>query len=74
MSEIFFFISFLISPLRRGQAYLDPGSGSFILQLIIASLLGFGLVLRRYWSKIKNIFRDETTEMRDEGDNFENDA
>jgi hypothetical protein len=35
------------------QPYLDPGSGSFIIQILIASLLGVGLALRAYWTKIK---------------------
>ncbi len=33
-------------------AYLDPGSGSFILQLIIAGAAGILFSLRSYWSKI----------------------
>lgn len=36
--------------------YLDPGSGSFILQMVIAALLGAGLALRVYWAKIKAKF------------------
>ncbi|MFZ5878506.1 MAG: hypothetical protein ACOY0R_03980 [Chloroflexota bacterium] len=36
--------------------YLDPGSGSFILQIVIASLLGLGLALRASWSRIKTFF------------------
>ncbi len=36
--------------------YLDPGSGSFIIQILIASLLGLGIVLRASWGKIKTLF------------------
>jgi hypothetical protein len=36
--------------------YLDPGSGSFIIQILIASLLGLGIALRASWSKIKVLF------------------
>ena len=36
--------------------YLDPGSGSFLLQILIASLLGVGLAVRASWSKIKRWF------------------
>jgi hypothetical protein len=38
-------------------AYLDPGSGSYILQLLIAAALGGLLLLRMYWSKVKSFFR-----------------
>lgn len=41
-------LPFLITPL----AYLDPGSGSFILQLLLASLLGGLFIVKTYWQKI----------------------
>ncbi|MBT4907110.1 MAG: hypothetical protein HOM58_18940 [Rhodospirillaceae bacterium] len=36
------------------QAYLDPGTGSMILQGIIGAIAGALVVLRIYWTKIKN--------------------
>ena len=36
--------------------YLDPGSGSFLLQILIAALLGAGIAIRASWSKIKGWF------------------
>jgi hypothetical protein len=36
--------------------YLDPGSGSFLLQLALAALLGLGVASRAYWGKIKSWF------------------
>lgn len=36
--------------------YLDPGSGSFLIQLAIAALLGLGIALRASWGKIKGWF------------------
>jgi hypothetical protein len=38
------------------QFYLDPGSGSFLIQLLIATVLGLGIALRASWSKIKGLF------------------
>jgi hypothetical protein len=37
-------------------AYLDPGTGSMILQILLVVLLGVGVVLRLFWSKIKLLF------------------
>jgi hypothetical protein len=37
--------------------YLDPGSGSFLLQLLIAGLAGIGIVIGSQWSKIKRLFK-----------------
>ena len=50
--EIFFSI-----PLLRPQAYLDPGSGSFLLQLLIAGIVGLGFVVKSYWGKILKLFK-----------------
>lgn len=36
--------------------YLDPGSGSFIIQILIAALLGLGVALRASWGRIKSLF------------------
>ena len=53
--------------------YLDPGSGSFIIQILIASLLGIGLVLRASWSKIKARFGSKPSPA-DEDDDDSTDA
>lgn len=52
-------------PAARAHAYLDPGSGSFILQLIVASLLGIIFVMRRYWGKISMFLRNLFTKEDD---------
>jgi hypothetical protein len=33
--------------------YLDPGSGSFLIQLLIAAIAGAGIAIAASWSKIK---------------------
>jgi len=42
--------------LARGHMYLDPGSGSFLLQILIATIAGAGLFLVTYWRKVKAFF------------------
>lgn len=37
---------------RPANAYLDPGSGSYIFQLIIGILLGATFSLKIFWKKI----------------------
>jgi len=41
-------------------AYLDPGTGSVILQVILASLLAVAVAFRVFWRKLKGVFRKET--------------
>ena len=38
---------------RDAHAYLDPGSGSYILQLALAGLLGASLAVKIFWTRIK---------------------
>lgn len=42
--------------LKEGRAYIDPGSGSYILQLVIAGLVGGAFLIKNYWANIKTFF------------------
>jgi uncharacterized protein HemX len=42
--------------------YLDPGSGSFLVQLLLAAALGLGVGVKLYWSKIKSLFGKKKTD------------
>lgn len=42
--------------------YLDPGSGSLLIQLLIAAVLGAGVAVRIYWGKLKALFTGKKTE------------
>ena len=42
-----------ISVPRDAQAYLDPGTGSMLLQGLIAGVAGGMAVIGLYWSKLK---------------------
>ncbi len=44
-------------PLEIRVAYLDPGTGSLILQALIAALAGAVVVVTSYWQKIRTFFR-----------------
>ncbi len=35
------------------SAYVDPGTGSYFLQILIAGLLGAAFAVKLYWRKIK---------------------
>ncbi|MBM3125175.1 MAG: hypothetical protein FJZ87_08880 [Chloroflexi bacterium] len=53
--------------------YLDPGSGSLILQVLIATLLGIGLAVRASWKRIKGYFgRKKSTQEEEDADQQRN--
>ncbi|MBI4132332.1 MAG: hypothetical protein HY474_01735 [Candidatus Sungbacteria bacterium] len=39
-------------------AYLDPGTGSFILQIILASLFGASFAVKNFWRRVKSFLFD----------------
>jgi hypothetical protein len=58
----------LLAPHLRPHAYLDPGSGSFLIQLIIAGLVGAGFIIKVYWKKIKGLFNRSGSNTEDDTD------
>lgn len=56
----------LLAPILRPQAYLDPGSGSFLIQLLIAGLVGAGFLIKTYWKKIKGLFSRSAPKKEDD--------
>jgi hypothetical protein len=40
----------------KPTAYLDPGSGSMLIQILLATLLGAGVAIRIFWRNIKAFF------------------
>lgn len=49
-------LSIILIQSEYAFAYLDPGTGSMILQSIIAGFLFVGTAVGLFWQKIKNLF------------------
>lgn len=49
-------ISYLVAP-NRLYAYLDAGSGSYIIQIIIGIAIGGALGIKVFWQRIYNFFK-----------------
>lgn len=39
------------------EAYLDPGTGSIVIQAVIAGVVGVLSIARLYWHKVRSVFR-----------------
>jgi hypothetical protein len=48
------FLVRLILP-GEAKAYLDPGTGSYLIQIVVASVAALGLAAGHYRDKIKNL-------------------
>lgn len=52
---ITFAAGYLLLP-TRADAYLDPGTGSFIFQAILGSLVVIGVTVKLFWNRILGLF------------------
>jgi hypothetical protein len=41
---------------KDSEAYIDPGSGSYVLQLLVASFFAILFALKMFWRNIKAFF------------------
>jgi hypothetical protein len=48
---------------REAYAYLDPGTGSYIIQILVAGLLGALFMLKVYWRRIVGFFSKGSSEL-----------
>lgn len=54
-----FSISLVFS--QTAYAYLDPGTGSMIVQAIVAGILGGIFAIKFYWQKLLTFFRKDSS-------------
>jgi hypothetical protein len=52
---VFFAFCMFLFPMNA-HAYLDPGTGSYVLQLALAALVGTLFAIRLFWNRIKSFF------------------
>ena len=48
--------------------YIDPGSGSYILQAIIAAVLGVSFFFKNFWLNVKALFTGKKIKKDEEKD------
>jgi hypothetical protein len=53
---IFIFFFFVVLA-RTSYAYIDPGIGSYILQVLLAVIIGGLFAIKIFWSKIIKFFK-----------------
>jgi hypothetical protein len=42
---------------RHIYGYIDPGTGSYVFQIIVAAFVAISFAVKIFWHKIKNFFR-----------------
>jgi hypothetical protein len=51
---------------KAAQAYLDPGTGSILLQVLIGGVAGLGVVAKLYWHRLRGLFGSSKKEAQEE--------
>lgn len=51
----------LLLPAPPAEAYLDPGTGSIVLQAVIATVAAAAVALKLYWTRLKALFGRKRT-------------
>jgi hypothetical protein len=49
-------VAWLLLLSRPAEAYLDPGTGSYVFQMVAAALVSVAFVIRTYWHRIRAFF------------------
>jgi len=49
---IMFFLLYSLLEESSAYAYLDPGTGSMLLQLLLGGLAGLAVILKLFWHRI----------------------
>lgn len=63
-------LALILTPIHvdTAAAYLDPGTGSLLLQSILALVAGAGVMLKLYWTKLKSYFAHGKADPANQGD------
>ena len=49
-------VAALLTPVAA-FAYIDPGTGSYVIQLVIAAFVGVAFSVRVFWKRIVRLFK-----------------
>lgn len=55
------FLSTFLLMSRNAEAYVDPGTGSYVLQMIVAGIAAAGFTLRLFWGRLKLLFKKSSS-------------
>ena len=50
-------LSLVLAAEARVDAYLDPGSGSMLVQLLLGGVTGAAVIMKLGWERFRDVFR-----------------
>jgi hypothetical protein len=58
-------ILFVMTVPQRAQAYVDPGSGAMIWQMLAAAVVGCGFYIHKIVRKVRSVLRPAQSDIQD---------
>ena len=68
---VIYVLCYLVFP-SKTYAYIDLGTGSYIIQILIASFIGIIFSMKIYWRKVRTYFINFFYRKHQNGDDGEN--
>lgn len=66
--SLFLFLGLLV-PYRTAYAYIDPGTGSYLIQVVMAGILGGLFAVKLLWRRVFHVARNLCFRFREDGGN-----
>jgi hypothetical protein len=63
-----FILLFIVVFSSDAHAYLDPGSGSYMLQILLGTLVAGFFAIKQYWHRLKYFLKDRFRKKEDQDD------
>jgi hypothetical protein len=57
---------FVLAAETRVDAYLDPGSGSMLVQLLLGGVAGVAVIMKLGWQRFRDMFRSSNAKEQHE--------
>lgn len=64
-NKLFFSLVLTVVFIPPANAYLDPGTGSYIIQVLIATFAGAILAVKMFWNNLKMFFVSKFSKNKD---------
>lgn len=55
MKKVIYLLALVLIFPRKADAYLDPGTGSYLLQILAAGALATLFFFKSWWRRLKNL-------------------
>lgn len=61
-----FLLYFLVAAAPAAHAYIDPGTGSYVFQVVVGALLGAAVAIKVFWRRIWAFVTRRSVKVKDQ--------